>query len=89
MDTNDKQNILSVLILFIIGSYFNFLLMLSCLVSFVYIYPLLNDEELLNATTPSEINRQAKKVLVIFFMYVTTIVLVYTIVKNICQRPLS
>lgn len=89
MDTNDKQNILSVLILFIIGSYFNFLLMLSCLVSFVYIYPLLNDEELLNATTPSEINRQAKKVLVIFFMYVTTIVLVYTIVKNICQLPLS
>lgn len=85
MDTNDKQNILSVLILFIIGSYFNFLLMLSCLVSFVYIYPLLNDEELLNAATPSEINRQAKKVLVIFFMYVTTIVLVYTIVKNICK----
>lgn len=85
MDTNDKQNILSVLILFIIGSYFNFLLMLSCLVSFVYIYPLLNDEELLNATTPSEVNRQAKKVLVIFFMYVTTIVLVYTIVKNICK----
>lgn len=85
MDTNDKQNILSVLILFIIGSYFNFLLMLSCLVSFVYIYPLLNDEELLNATNPSEVNRQAKKVLVIFFMYVTTIVLVYTIVKNICE----
>lgn len=85
MDTNDKQNILSVLILFIIGSYFNFLLMLSCLVSLVYIYPLLNDEELLNATTPSEVNRQVKKVLVIFFMYVTTIVLVYTIVKNICK----
>lgn len=85
MDTNDKQNILSVLILFIIGSYFNFLLMLSCLVSFVYIYPLLNDEELLNATTPSEVNKQAKKILVIFFMYVTTIVLVYTIVKNICE----
>lgn len=85
MDTNDKQNILSVLILLIIGSYFNFLLMLSCLASFVYIYPLLNDEELLNATTPSEVNRQAKKVLVIFFMYVTTIVLVYTIVKNICE----
>lgn len=85
MDTNDKQNILSVLILFIIGSYFNFLLMLSCLVSFVYIYPLLNDEELLNATTSSEVNKQAKKILVIFFMYVTTIVLVYTIVKNICK----
>lgn len=85
MDTNDKQNILSVLILFIIGSYFNFLLMLSCLVSLVYIYPLLNDEELLNANTPSEVNKQAKKILVIFFMYVTTIVLVYTIVKNICK----
>lgn len=85
MNTNDKQNILSVLILFIIGSYFNFLLMLSCLVSFVYIYPLLNDEELLNVTTPSEVNKQAKKILVIFFMYVTTIVLVYTIVKNICK----